>query len=102
MSELFNALEADYRSNGRRSVDTLAFRLIPLREAFGADRALDVTAARIVRYRNERLAAGKARATVNRELAALRRAFVLAVEAETLSISPPVKLLSENNARQGF
>ena len=73
MSELFAALVADYQENGRRSAATLAFRLAPLREAFGQDRALDVTTARIVRYRQDRLATGKAPATVNRELAALRR-----------------------------
>jgi len=102
MSELFAALVADYQENGRRSAATLAFRLAPLREAFGQDRAFDVTTARIVRYRQERLAAGKAPATVNRELAALRRAFSLAVEQERLSIAPRVRLLEENNVREGF
>jgi len=33
MRDLFDALEMDYKNNGRRSADTLAFRLIPLREA---------------------------------------------------------------------
>src|SRR5205085_12096221 len=94
MTELFAALETDYRNNGRRSTATLAFRLAPLRKAFGRDRAIDVTAARIAHYAVERLAVRKARATVNRELAALRRAFALAVEREQLSTAPPVKLLS--------
>jgi integrase len=50
------------------------------------------------------LEAGKARATVNRELAALRRAFRLAVEQKLLSPSrmPTIRLFSEDNARQGF
>jgi integrase len=102
MSALFDALAADYKANGRRSAATLGFRLLPLREAFGQDRALDVTAARVARYRDDRLGDGKARATVNRELAALRRAFALAVEREQLSTVPPIKLLAEDNARQGF
>jgi integrase len=38
----------------------------------------------------------------NRELAAVQRAFALAIEQERLSVAPRVKLLAENNARQGF
>jgi len=104
MAQLFNALEADYTANGRRSRTTLAFRLAPLREAFGQEKAHDVTAASIKRYKDQRQAAGKAPATVNRELAALRRAFTIAVEQERLSSAsvPRVKLFAEHNARQGF
>jgi len=75
MAQLFDALVADYATNGRRSGATLAFRLAPLREAFGQDKAHDVKAASIKRYTDQRRAAGKAQATINRELAALRRAF---------------------------
>ena len=95
---------ADYTANGRRSSATLAFRLAPLREAFGQEKARDVKAASIKRYTDRRLAAGKAHATINRELAALRRAFTIAVEQERLSSAsvPRVKLFAEHNARQGF
>jgi integrase len=102
MKDLFEALVADYTANGRRSGRTLTFRLAPLREAFGQDKARSVTTARIARYAQERLAAGKARATVNRELAALRRAFTIAVERERLSVAPRMKLFAEHNVRQGF
>jgi len=93
---------ADYAANGRRSGATFAFRLAPLREAFDQDKARAVSAARIVRYAQGRLTAGKARATVNRELAALRRTFTIAVEQERLSVAPRVKLFAEHNASQGF
>jgi hypothetical protein len=112
MDALFDLLEKDYRDNGRRSLDTLRARLRPLREAFGQDRAVDLTAVRIERYKTKRLAArrtvgkeqtkGYARASVNRELATLRRAFALAVDQGQLSIAPRVRLLTEHNARQGF
>jgi integrase len=102
MAQLFDGLVADYAANGRRSAATLAFRLAPLRDAFGQDKARAVTAARIVRYAKDRRAAGRKPATVNRELAALRRAFALAVEQELLSVAPRVKLAAEHNARQGF
>jgi integrase len=102
MAQLFDTLVADYAANGRRSSATLAFRLTPLREAFGQDKARAVTAARIVQYAKDRRAEGRKPATVNRELAALRRAFALAVEQELLSVAPRVKLVAEQNARQGF
>lgn len=48
------------------------------------------------------MAEGYAPASVNRELAALRRAFRLAVRHKRLSGGPTITLLVENNARQGF
>src|SRR5262249_53976850 len=104
MAELFKALESDYEANGRRSSATLAFRLAPLREAFGQDKAKVITAARIARYASDRRPQGRQPATVNRELAALRRAFTIAVEQELLSAAavPRVKLFAEHNVRQGF
>jgi integrase len=65
-------------------------------------RALDVNAARIARYVKDRLAAGMARATINRELAALKRSLSLAVEQERLSSVPKIKMLAEVAPRQGF
>src|SRR5262249_41757619 len=41
-------------------------------------------------------------ASINRELAALKRMFSLAVQAGKLSTKPYVPTLEENNARQGF
>jgi hypothetical protein len=55
MVDLFATLELDYQNNRRRSLGTLRWRLAPLRAAFGEDRALDVTEARIERYKSERL-----------------------------------------------
>ena len=62
------------------------------------------TGAGIKTYKDRRRAAGKAHAPINRELAALRRAFAIAVEQERLSAAsvPRVKLFAEHNARQGF
>jgi len=41
-------------------------------------------------------------ASINRELAALKRMFTLAVQAGKLSAKPYIPTLEENNARQGF
>jgi integrase len=102
MEELFKALETDYANNQRRSIRSLGFRLAPLREAFGDVRALRVDAARIEDYKQDRLRAKKRPATVNRELAALKRAFSLAIAQERLTSAPKISLLVEDAPRQGF
>jgi integrase len=108
LNEMLDALVTDYRNNGRRSLSTLIGRLKPVRDAFGLDRAVDVSAARIEQYKDARLTEKTRRAslvtsaTVNRELAALRKAFRLAVEQGRLSFAPVIRLFTEQNAREGF
>jgi integrase len=73
-----------------------------LRAAFGLDQALAITPARVETYKATRLAEGHKPATVNRELAALRRMFSLAMRAEMLPHRPHVAMLAEDNVREGF
>jgi integrase len=107
-NDMLDALKTDYENNGRRSLKTLKGRLKPLRDAFGLDRAVDITEARIEAYKAARLSEKTRRdtnvtpATLNRELAALKRAFKLAVEQKRLSMAPVIRLLAEHNVRQGF
>ncbi len=61
-----------------------------------------ITTDRVRAYEADRLQAGAARATVNQELAALRRAFNLAVEAGRLMAKPVIKTPDPGNARKGF
>src|SRR6266550_658183 len=42
MSELLDGVAVDYQVNRRKSIDTLRFRLDPLREHFGQLKAVDV------------------------------------------------------------
>ena len=102
VGDLLDALALSYKNDGRRSGDTLAYRLVPLREALGHFRAVDVRGSHVERYKAERRNGKKAPATVNRELAALRRAFKLAVEQERLTTAPTIKLFQEHNVREGF
>jgi integrase len=101
MSQLFDSLEQDYIANGRRSLDTLRFKLAPLREAFGDRRAVDVKAADVRRYQRERLKDHTV-ASVNRELAAVRRSFKLGMAEELISAAPHIGLLAEHNVREGL
>ena len=92
----------DYRVNGRRSLIDAERNVRRLRDTFGFDRALDITTDRIAVYTNARLKDGAKPATVNRELAALRRMFSLAVKAGKVPTRPHMTLLAEDNAREGF
>lgn len=104
VSELLDAVTQDYKLVGNRSIRALRFRLVPLKEAFGHLKAVNVTEPMIEKYKADRRAMGRAKATVNRELAVLRRAFKLAVEQKQISPNrvPRVRQFTEDNARQGF
>lgn len=56
----------------------------------------------IEKYKEARLKAGAAPATVNRDLEALRRAFTLAVQHGLLTSRPHIEKLAEHNIRTGF
>jgi integrase len=92
----------DFRVNGRRSIVDAERNVRVLAEVFGTDRALDITALRIAAYAEQRLADGMQPASVNRELAALRRMFKLAVMRGLLPTAPVIVLLAEHNVREGF
>jgi integrase len=102
VGELLDALLVHYKNEGRRSTATLTYHLPALREGFGDLRAVDVTGAHVERYKADRRAAKMAPASVNRELAALRRAFRLGVEDGRILQTPTIRLFREDNARQGF
>jgi integrase len=103
--DLCTLLKADYQRKGRRSARRLEGAHGPvghLAETFSGRRALAITAIDVDRYADERLAAGAQPATVNRELAALRRMFKLALKKAMLPTAPAIELRPEDNARQGF
>lgn len=92
----------DYKVNGKRSAKTLGCVLRHLRTGFAVTRAVDITTDRIRAYALQRQEDGAKNASVNRELAALKRMFTLAVQAGRLSSRPHIPMLAEENARQGF
>ncbi len=65
--ELLTDLEADYRLRKVKSWAQFKSHLKPIREHFGAWRAVEITAEAVDAYIEERLEADKAPATVNRE-----------------------------------
>lgn len=90
-------------ADGRRSVDRVTRSLEPLYAFLGSDtQARKIDEATVTAYIAWRRAGGAAAATINRELATLRRGFRLAVRAKRLDSRPEFSLLAEHNARQGF
>lgn len=101
---LAKLIQTDYALNQRDSEVRLGQSLAHLRRAFGSDRARDITAARVMAYAQARREDGAAAATVNRELAALKRMFRLAAAARVISLDlvPHIGMLKEDNVRTGF
>lgn len=94
----------DYRVNRRDTGARVALSIAHLRRTFGGRRAVDITGDRVTAYAAARLEEDAAPASVNRELAALKRMFRLAVQARAISLDlvPYVPMLREDNVRKGF
>jgi integrase len=73
-----------------------------VRDHFGDWRALDINFRAIEAYITKRREEKKSNATINRELELLRRALRLAHDRQLLPSIPKVRVLRENNTRQGF
>ncbi len=104
--DLKRLIEADYTKNARRSTRRLDSSLKHLSAAFSGWAAVRISETAIDHYSADRLKEGAAPATINRELAALRRMFSLAAEKKKLRADdvPAFKtaMLEERNVRKGF
>jgi integrase len=93
----------DLTKNGRRSTSDVRRSYVHLLAHFGRDRkARRLTVADVDAYAAARLEARAAAATVNLELAHLRRGFRLAIKKGLLSRRPEFSLLTLHNRRTGF
>lgn len=93
----------DYTINGKKSYDHVKRRIdLALKPVFAGKRLISITTAEIRAYVARRQEARSANATINRELAALKRMFTLAVQAGKLHAKPHIPMLREDNIRKGF
>jgi integrase len=93
----------DYRANGRKSEARARQSFAHVEDFFGREcRALDITADRLTAYRSRRTEAGAFPSTIRNELAALKRAFNLALLAGRLPSKPAFPAMTVDNARSGF
>jgi len=107
VADLLDLVTADYVNRGNRSGRTLKFRVAPLKDELGHLGAAQLHEANAVEtYKARRLRQGIAKGTVNRELAALRRAYRLAARGKHRLITPAevptIEMFPEAAARQGF
>ena len=100
--QLTQMLIDDYRANGRRSLKRIRASVGHLLAFFGDEFAMDVTGDRIASYIVYRQDEKAASATINRELAALKRAFRLGEKVGKVIQRPEVSMLREDNRRKGF
>jgi integrase len=100
--QLTQMLIDDYRANGRRSLKRIKASVGHLLAFFGDEFAMDVTGDRIASYVANRQDEKAAPATINRELAALKRAFRLGEKVGKVIQRPEVSMLREDNRRKGF
>lgn len=100
-AELFVETERDYRIQGRKSADALRRRWAHLQPMFGDRAARNVNDDALKAYVDARLASKAAPATINRELACLKRTLRLG-QPKHRYIIPIFPHLRENNVRKGF
>jgi len=96
--------ERDARVNGRKSTWKTAKNVERLGAALGDVKLASLTGAHITTYIDARKSAGFANASINRELATLRRSLILATDAGLVSRDtiPRIRLLKEAAPRSGF
>lgn len=103
VADLQAIVETDYRNNGRRTVRNVAFAFARLVEHFGSGfHARNLDGAAVEKYKAVRLKAGARNATVNSELAQLRRGLRLAYRLGRVSTLPSFSLLRPGRPRAGF
>jgi integrase len=105
VSELAEEMLRDYRVNDRKSLELTEQRwqkyLLPF---FGQLRAVSVTTDLINRYIEQRKQSGAENGTINRDMAALKRAFYLGYRSSPRKVYhvPVFPRLKENAPRKGF
>jgi integrase len=102
LEHLTEIITNEYQANGRQG-RVIKAPLAHLTRYFGKDcRAIEITSDRLTAFITHRQEQGAANATINRSLAALKRAFTLAEQAGKVARSPHFPMLREDNRRKGF
>jgi len=103
LKELAEDVFRDYGNNELKSLEDAKTRWrLHLAPVFAERRAASVQRPQLSEYIEKRKAGHAASATINRELALLKRMYSLGVENRKVFSSPKFPHLKENNVRKGF
>ena len=102
--DLADDLRVDYEINNRKSLNRLGISIDHLRDSFEGFRIVEINSTRIKSHIQKRQEEGASNATINRELAALKRMLMLAKRSTPPKVEniPFIPLLKENAPRRGF
>jgi integrase len=94
----------DYQINGRDTLNKAERSVKYLKTSFEGMRAADITTDKVKTYIKDRMSQGLSNASINRELAALKRMFHLVAECTPPKVTsiPHIPMLKESNVRKGF
>ncbi|MHC4493607.1 MAG: tyrosine-type recombinase/integrase [Planctomycetota bacterium] len=100
--DLSRMITDDYRVERRRAAKQLDSTLKRLTRTFAGYRAVDITTDRLTAYVRERQEEGYAPGTIRKDMAAIKRAFNLAIRAGHLATKPYIPSVRVQDAREGF